>query len=427
MKLIADLHLHSHYSRATSADLNLENLEKYARIKGLGLLGTGDFQHPKWQAELRQSLKEDENGILWSSTGFPFIWQTEISLIYTQDGSGRKIHFVLLAPNSDVVSQITGALAKKGRLDYDGRPIFGFSSVELVEMLMSISRDIEVIPAHSWTPWFSVFGSNSGFNSLEECFQDKAHFIHAIETGLSSDPPMNWRIKELDNITLLSNSDSHSFWPWRIGREANVFELKELSYKSLISAIRNKELAATVEVDPAYGKYHFDGHRDCNVCMSPKESIGNNNVCPKCRKGLTIGVLNRVEQLADRPEGFKPENAVPFYSVIPLSEIIAIASGTGVSSKKVWKVFYDLINRFGNEFNVLLDVPKAELLEVVDDKTAGAIIANREGEIKISPGYDGEYGKPLLGKSINSADSKKAPVLKKDYKGVSQKGLGEFF
>ncbi len=417
MKLIADLHLHSHYARATSKELNLANLEKYARIKGLGLLGTGDFQHPKWRQEVKTELEESSSGILTSRTGFPFIWQTEISLIYTQDGTGRRIHHIMLAPSGEVAEQISAALGRKGRLDYDGRPIFGFSSIELVDLMMAISPDIEIIPAHAWTPWFSIFGSNSGFSSIKECFQDRADKIHAIETGLSSDPPMNWRISGLDRIALISNSDSHSYWPWRIGREANIFDLKELSYKAIIRAIRNRELAATIEVDPAYGKYHYDGHRLCNVCMTPKEAISSSNICPKCRKKLTIGVLHRVEELADRPEGYKPENAVPFYSLIPLSEIIAEVTGIGIASNKVWKTFNDLISRFGTEFNILLDAKYEELQETVGEKLASAIIANREGRLTIQPGYDGEYGKPVFDKELP----------KNEGKGISQKGLGEYF
>lgn len=420
MKLIADLHLHSHYARATSKELNLANLEKYARIKGLGLLGTGDFQHPKWRQEVKSELEEGSNGILTSRAGFPFIWQTEISLIYTQDGTGRRVHHIILAPGGEVAEQASAALARKGRLDYDGRPIFGFSSIELVDMMTGISPDIEIIPAHAWTPWFSIFGSNSGFNSIKECFQDRADKIHAIETGLSSDPPMNWRISGLDKITLISNSDSHSYWPWRIGREANIFDLKELSYKAIIRAIRNRELAATIEVDPAYGKYHYDGHRLCNVCMTPKESISNSNICPKCRKKLTIGVLHRVEELADRPEGYKPKEAVPFYSLIPLSEIIAEVTGIGIASNKVWKTFNDLINRFGTEFNILLDASYEELQKTAGEKIASAIIANREGKLTIKPGYDGEYGKPVFENELP-----KKP--KNDVKGISQKGLGEYF
>lgn len=400
MKIISDLHIHSRFSRACSRQINIDNLEKYARIKGIDLLGTGDFTHPKWLQEIKNDLIDSGEGVLKTKTGFSFLLQAEVSLMYTQDGKGRKIHLVILAPDINTVEQINSELLKKGRLDYDGRPIFGVSCIEFTEMIMNISKDIEIIPAHAFTPWMSLFGSNSGFNSLKECFKDQVKHIHAIETGLSSDPPMNWRISELDNITLVSNSDSHSFWPWRIGREANMFELKKLTYKNIINAIRTKQgFTATIEVDPNYGKYHYDGHRFCKVCLNPKEAIKNKNICPNCRRPLTIGVLHRVEELADRPEGFVPKNAVPFKTLIPLSEIIAEISGTGIATQKNWKIFYELINKFGSEFNILLEAEKEELKKVVDEKLAEAIIKNREGKIKVQPGYDGEYGKPIFNKN----------------------------
>ncbi len=424
MKLIADLHIHSSHSRACSKDLSLENLEKYARIKGLGLLGTGDFTHPKWIQEIKSKLREGENEILYSSSDFPFLLQTEISLAYTQGGKGRRIHYIILAPSLEVVNQITEFLLTKGRVDYDGRPIFGMSSVALLDELMKISSEIELIPAHAWTPWFGIFGSESGFDSLQECFGDKANKIHAIETGMSSDPAMNWRIPWLDGITLMSNSDCHSFWPWRIGREANVLEMKELSYKNIIAAIREgKGFVETIEVDPGYGKYHFDGHRLCGVVMSPQESARHSNICPKCGKKMTIGVLNRVEQLApvDRPEGFARKGAVPFKSLIPLSEIIAELNSSPVASKKTWQVYNALLEKFGTEFNILLDATESELKTVVDEKLAAAIMKNREGKIAVQPGYDGEYGKPVLDGSIGDREEKKAELPRK------QKGLTDFF
>ncbi len=426
MKVIADLHIHSRHSRATGKDLNLDNLEKYARIKGLGLLGTGDFTHPKWLQEIKSGLKEDDTGILHSSSGFPFIWQTEISLAYSQGGKGRRIHFVLLAPSLEVVKQITSFLLTKGRVDYDGRPIFGFSSIELVEKLNEISPQIEVIPAHAWTPWFGIFGSESGFDSLKECFGDKANKVHAIETGMSSDPAMNWRIKELDGITLVSNSDLHSHWPWRIGREANVFEMKELTYKNVLAAVRERTgFVETVEVDPGYGKYHFDGHRLCNVVMSPQESAKHKSICPKCGKKMTIGVLNRVEQLAekDRPEGYRPEGRIPFKSLIPLSEIIAVLNGFPVASKKTWQAYNTLIEAFGSEFSVMLEAEEKKLAAVAGEKLAAAIMKNREGKIKVEPGYDGEYGKPVLGGSSNESSSENSFEAAKK----RQRGLNDFF
>ncbi|MBI2671003.1 DNA helicase UvrD, partial [Candidatus Woesearchaeota archaeon] len=323
MKIITDFQIHSRFARATSKDITIENLEKWARIKGLNLLGTGDFQHPKWFDEINENLEEDSNGILWSKTKFPFFWQTEISLMYTQDGKGRRIHHLILAPNKDIAGQIIEALGRKGRLDYDGRPIFGFSSIELVDMMMSISKEIEIIPAHVWTPYFGLFGSITGFDSVEECFKEKSKYIHAIETGMSSTPDMNWMISSLDKYALVSNSDMHSHWPWRLGREANIFDIK-LSYKNIINAIRTRKgFIETIETDPNYGKYHYDGHRNCNFSCSPEESRKLKNICPVCNKPLTIGVLNRVEQLADREYGFMPKDAVLFKKIIPLSELIA--------------------------------------------------------------------------------------------------------
>ena len=427
MKVIFDGHIHSSHSRACSKDLNFENLEKYARIKGVDLLGTGDFTHPEWIKEIKSKLKEDGSGILRSGGGFPFLLQTEISLAYTQGSKGRRIHYLLMAPNLEVVQQITEFLLTKGRVDYDGRPIFGFSSIELVEKMNSISSGIEVIPAHAWTSWFGLFGSESGFDSLKECFEEKAKYIHAIETGMSSDPAMNWRIKELDNITLVSNSDLHSYWPWRIGREANVFEMEELTYKNILAAVREKKgFIATVETPPSYGKYHFDGHRLCNTVMSPEESSTHKNICPKCGKKMTIGVLNRVEQLADpeRPDGFIKKDAIPFKSLIPLSEIIAELNGFPIASRKTWQVYNALIERFGNEFNILLEASEDELKKVVDEKLAAAIMKNRHGKIQVKPGYDGEYGKPVFN-GQNSARSKEKEAITTLAR--KQKGLNEYF
>ncbi len=418
MKLIADLHIHSKYSRATSKELNLENLEKYAKIKGINLLGTGDFTHPLWLKELKNNLTE-KDGILYSKTGFPFILQGEISLIYTQGGRGRKIHNVVLAPGLDVVGQINEALLKKGRLDYDGRPIFGMSCIEFVEMMKDISQDVEIISAHIWTPWFSLFGSMSGFNSVEECYRDQSKHIHALETGLSSDPAMNWRLSNLDKYSLVSFSDSHSFWPWRIGREATLFDIK-LGYKNLINALRTKDgLIGTIEVDPSYGKYHLDGHRNCGICMTPKESLHNRNICPACKRPVTIGVLHRIEDLADREEGFKPENAKPFFSLIPLHEIISKLLNSGISSQKTWNEFNKLIDKFGNELNVLLYTKKEELMKAVDERLAEKIIENRKGKIRIHPGYDGEYGYPVF-------DEKDIKKTKKMEIKKEQKDLSEF-
>ena len=424
MKVISDLQVHSRFSRATSKQLNLENLEKFARIKGLNLLGTGDITHPEWLKELKQGLTEDDTGILKSKSGFSFVLQGEVSNIYTQDGKGRRIHNLILAKNFEIADQIQEALKKKGRIDYDGRPIFGFNCIELVEMMKNIDEKIEIIPAHAWTPWFSLFGSMSGFDSVEECYKDQTKHIHAIETGLSSDPAMNWRLSQLDKFTLVSNSDAHSFWPWRIGREANVFDI-DLTYDNLINAIRNKKgFLYTIEVDPNYGKYHLDGHRACNVCLEPKESLKNNNICPKCKKPLTVGVLQRVEQLADRDEGFKPKNAIPFKSLIPLSEILSALLGYGVASKKIFSEYYKLIKNFDNELNILLNVTKEDLIKATDEKIADAIIQIREGKAKIKPGYDGVYGQPIFDNArIKSSTNF---VNKVEVKENKQEGLNKF-
>jgi len=404
--IFADLHMHSKYSRATSKDLDIPNLEKWGKIKGLDLIGTGDFTHPVWIENLKRDLVEGENGILKSKGGMNFLLQTEISLMYTQGGKGRRVHHIILAPNLEIVDQITESLGKKGRLDYDGRPIFGFSSIELIDMMREISEDIEVIPAHVWTPWFGLLGSKSGFDSVEECFEDRTKYIHALETGLSSDPAMNWRLSSLDKYTLISNSDSHSFWPWRIGREANVFDL-ELSYKNILNAIRTKEgLNETIEVDPSYGKYHFDGHRNCDVCFNPKETVKNNGICPKCGKPLTVGVLSRVEELADRPEGFRPDGAIPFKRLMPLAELIAKQIGIKqLYSKSVFSKYMGVVNSFKSEFNVLLNESEKSLSEFLDKKLVDVIIKNREGKILVKPGYDGVYGEPILEKSQSQLGS----------------------
>ncbi len=393
MNITADLHLHSRFSRACSKSITLQSLEKCARMKGLNMLGTGDFQHPKWLEELKAGLTDNGKGILMTKTGFSFVLQTEISLIYSQDGKGRRIHNVVLAPNFEVADKIVKYLQSKGRLDYDGRPIFNISCPEFVERLMAINSEIEVIPAHAWTPWFSVFGSMSGFNSLKDCFKEQVKHIHAIETGLSSDPSMNWKLTQLDNVALISNSDSHSAYPWRIGREATVFEMKELAYSELIKAIRENKIVETIEYYPEEGKYHFDGHRACNVVMSPEESITANKICPVCKKQLTIGVASRIKELADKPEGFKPANAKPFRSIVPLSEIISHFVGSPIAGKKTWEVYFKLVNVFGSELAVF-KASADELMKVVDSRLAKAISGS--GKLSWTPGYDGVYGVPLF-------------------------------
>ena len=414
MKIFADLHLHSHYSRATSNEMNIENLEKNAKIKGLNLLGTGDFTHPLWLKELKRNLTETEKNLFhFKDKSIYFMLQAEVSSIYNQGEKLRKVHNILLSPSFEIVDQINDFLKNYGKLASDGRPILTkINCVELTENLINISKDIAIIPAHAWTPWFGILGSKSGFDSIEECFQEQTKNIFAIETGLSSDPAMNWRLSSLDKFALISNSDSHSPWPSRIGRELNVFET-EASYKEIINAIKEKnpkKFIYTIEVDPSYGKYHWDGHRLCNVSLDPKESKKYHNTCPVCGKPLTVGVLNRIEELADRPEGFVPKNAVPFKSLLPLSELIAAVYNTQFFSKKVWEESTKLTKEFGTELNVLLEAPEDKLRLLTHEKIVEIILKNRKGGLKVQPGFDGVYGKLLL----NNSASLKQPQKRLD-------------
>jgi len=392
--MIADLHLHSRFSRACSSAINFENLAKWAKIKGVNLLGTGDFTHPIWFEEIK-SMRNNGKGIYYYQD-FPFIITGEISLIYTQE-RGRRIHLVVLVPNIETAEKINAYLDTKGRRDYDGRPIFKIPGDEFVREMMKISKDIEIIPAHAWTPWFGIFGSMSGFDSLKECFKEEFENIHAIETGMSSDPEMNWRIAELEDKAIVSFSDAHSFWPFRLGREATIFN-KVDSYKEIIEQIRNNSFIATIETDPAYGKYHYDGHRICHFSCGPEKSKELNNICPVCNRALTIGVENRVEQIATNPQGYRAKNEKPFYTLLPLHELIALLTGTSMQSKGVWNIYNDLIRDFRNEFNILLNVSREELIrKEVDAKLIGLILKNRSGNINVIPGYDGEYGKAVIG------------------------------
>ena len=324
MRFIADFHLHSKYSRATSKEMEVESLARWAKRKGIGLIGTGDFTHPTYLTELRAKLEPLGNGLLRVKKGdgkVQFILTAEISNIYSQGGKVRRIHNLIFAPSFEVVQTIASKLGNLGKLSSDGRPIFGFSAKDLLKMVMDISADCMVIPAHAWTPWFSIFGANSGFDSIEECYGEMAPHIHAIETGLSSDPEMNWRLSALDRITLISNSDAHS--PDRLGREANAFDC-ELDYGEIVDTLRTKDrkrFLFTLEFFPEEGKYHYDGHRQCGVVLSPAETKDHHCLCPKCHKKLTVGVMHRVDDLSDRPAGFLPRNAIPSIHLIPLEEI----------------------------------------------------------------------------------------------------------
>ncbi len=390
--LIADLHIHSRFSRACSKNITIPELVKWAKIKGIGVLGTSDFTHPEWLGEIKKELKGDGKGFYYYED-FPFILSGEISLMYTQE-RGRRVHLLLLVPSIEVVDKINSYLDTKGRRDYDGRPIFKISCEEFVEEMLRISEDIEIIPAHIWTPWFGVFGSKSGFDTLKEAFGKQFENIHAIETGMSSDPPMNWKIKELEGKSIVSFSDSHSFWPWRLGREATIFN-KVDSYKKLITQIRENSFIATIETDPGYGIYHFDGHRNCGFSCSCEETKKLNGICPKCGKPLTIGVDYRVEELSDESADYP--NKKTFYKLLPLHEIISLFKRVGMQSKKVWEIYNNLISKFENEFNILLNVSKEDFLkEDVVDELVDLILKNRVGKIKVIPGYDGVYGKAVL-------------------------------
>ncbi len=401
MRVVADLQLHSKYALATSKNMDLEHMAEGARVKGLNLLGTGDFTHPKWFAELREKLEPVSGTGLYSYRGMTWMLTGEVSTVYDQEGKTRKVHHLIYSPELEVVAQINEALSKFGNLSSDGRPVLkGIDSAELVELVTSVSGGVVVIPAHCWTPWFGVFGSRSGFDSLEECYQDQAGRIFAIETGLSSDPQMNWRLSSLDKVALVSNSDAHSPNPWRLGREANVFEFGKLSYRAVFDAIRLKDRSRflhTIEVDPAYGKYHFTGHKKCGVSLPPGEALRMGNRCPKCGKKLTVGVLQRVEELADRPEGFRPEDAVPFRSLLPLYEVISFATGVNrLYARAVLEQQDRLIGAFGSELAVLLDAPLEALLRYSKPEVAQAIVTVRENRLAFKPGYDGVYGVPSL-------------------------------
>ncbi len=400
--ILADLHIHSRYSRATSKNLSILNLVKYARIKGIDLLGTGDISHEKWLAEIKQYLKEKGNsGIYYykceDGFEFPFILTGEISLVFTSGGKGRRVHLVYLVPNLETNDKINKYLDSLGRRDYDGRPIFNVSCEEFVKQLMQIDSKIEIIFAHCMTPWFGVFGSESGFDSLKDALGSQYENVHSVESGMSADPEMLWKLGFLEDKAIVSFSDSHSFWPWRMGREATIFSLaegNELTFNLLNEQIRNKTYRGTIETDPGYGKYHYDGHRLCNFSCSPQKSKELGGICPVCKKELIIGVENRVEKLTNN-HGI-PKNAKPFYKLLPLHEVIAFYLKTKVESKKVAPIYDKLIAKFGNEFNILLRVDKNilqnELIKDKHEKLAGLIMDNRIANLKVQPGFDGVYG-----------------------------------
>lgn len=404
-KYICDLHIHSKYSRATSPDMNIPNLAKWARIKGISLMGTGDFTHHQWLSELKNSLESKGNGI-YGHRDTDFILSGEVSNIYKRNEKTRRIHNIIFAPDFKTVDNINSYLAPYGKLASDGRPILKLDSEIMVKKLLEINPDCMVVPAHIWTPYFSLFGSKSGFNAIEDCFGDQAGNIYAMETGLSSDPAMNWQWSELDRISLVSNSDAHSLA--KIGREANVFK-EPFTYAELKDTLKNKDkenFLYTIEFFPEEGKYYWDGHRACGSRLSPKESERCGNKCPFCGKKATVGVMNRVSALSDRKEGFMLESSPYFKKIIPLAEIISGAISVGVASKAVHIEYNKLIDIYNNEFNLLLDAPESDIIKNVQPKIAKGIINVRNGDIEILPGYDGVFGEIKIFKEEKSKAKK---------------------
>jgi uncharacterized protein (TIGR00375 family) len=399
MRIIADLHIHSRFSRACSRDMEVESLARWAKIKGVNLLGTGDFTHPTYLADLKKKLNPLGNGLFQLRQGEPevaFMLTVEVTNIYHQAQRLRKIHTLIFAPSFAVVDKLNARLSRQGNLAADGRPTFTCSARDLLHIVLDTAPECFFVPAHAWTPWFSVFGSNSGFDSLAECFGEEVCHIKALETGLSSDPEMNWRLSALDDLALISNSDAHS--PRKIAREATVLDC-EMSYDSVMAAITSHNPAQflfTIEFFPAEGKYHFDGHRNCNVLLSPAQTTEVKGICPQCGRKLTVGVMNRVNALADRKEGYIPTRRIPGKHLIPLEEIIAEALGKKPGTKGVENEYQKLIHHFGWELRILLDLDEKELSGFIPPRILTGIMNMRQGKVKILPGYDGVFGKLSL-------------------------------
>ena len=407
MKMIGDLHIHSRFSMATSREGTPENLDFWARKKGISLIGTGDFTHPVWREELKERLVTEGNGLYrlrdeyvkeesrkFPGEGMRFVVSGEISSIYKKNGKTRKVHNVILLPSLEAADTMAQRLEKIGNIHSDGRPILGLDSHDLLEMMLDVCPDGILIPAHIWTPHFSVLGAKSGFDSVEECFEELTPYVHALETGLSSDPAMNWRISKLDRYQLISNSDAHS--PSKLGREANLLDI-DCSYEGLYQAIQTgKGLEGTVEFFPEEGKYHFDGHRKCGVSLSPVEAERLGGICPVCGKKLTMGVDHRVEQLADREEGFVKKDGKKYESLVPLPEVVAACMGYSTASKKVQGCFEQMMQTLGTEFDILRNVPAEDIKSCAGERIAEGIENVRTGNVKRIPGYDGEYGKIQL-------------------------------
>jgi len=391
MQFIADLHIHSRFSRATSRDMDIPVIAATARTKGIKLVATGDFTHPEYFKSLKQNLKPTGTG-LFTHDGTYLMLNVELNGIYSAGGKLRRIHNMVFVPSFETAEKLSAWLDGYGKLASDGRPTLGLSSKDLLAKLLDIDPRAFLVPAHIWTPWFSLYGSNSGFDSIEECFGDLSKEIFAVETGLSSDPPMNWRLSALDNRTLISNSDAHS--PGRLGREANVFDC-ELSYDAIRDVLKTKDrkrFLYTIEFFPEEGKYHYDGHRACGVSFAPAQSLVNDNLCPGCGRQLTIGVLHRVEQLADRKPEEVPTDTIPFRHVVPLEEVIGEALGVGRDTVQVHKLYEALVQSLGSEFEVLLNAPIPDIARNSNERVGLGIERMRRGEVQATAGYDGVFG-----------------------------------
>ena len=415
MRYITDFHIHSRYSRACSKNLTLSNLAAWAAVKGIDVLATSDFTHPMWLKEIEEKLEPAEEGLFRLKKAYlkedgegnyeaapkvlnakpvRFVLATEVSCIYKKNGRTRRLHLLIFAPSVVAAKKIIASLEHlECNLRSDGRPILGLEGKEILKIALEADSRCMVVPAHAWTPWFSVFGSESGFDSLEECFEELTPHIHAIETGLSSDPAMNGRLSKLDNVMLISNSDAHGLR--NLGREANVFELESPSYDAIMNVLRKKDRARfpfTIEFFPEEGKYHVDGHRACDFSCEPEETVRRKGVCPKCAKPLTRGVLGRVYALADRDQASGVTHAQPSKAIVPLEEIIGETLGKGRVSKAVFVQYSAMISTLGSEFDVLLNVSRERIVSETNEKIAEAIQRVREGKLHILPGYDGVYG-----------------------------------
>ncbi len=418
MQQILDLHIHSRYSRACSPQLTLDNIDRVCRSKGVDIVATGDFTFPDWFLSIKNDLIPASSargeGSLYCFKSAPdekikFLLSTELALIYKDGEKVRRIHLVVQAPNIKAVAELNNYLDKKYNIRSDGRPILGMSAPELVRLCLSIHPRFLIYPAHIWTPWFAVFGSKSGFDSMEECFHDQTENIYAYETGLSSDPEMNWRLSALDNLALLSNSDAHSLA--NIGREANVMDLEEITYDEIYAVIKNKDnkkMKYTIEFYPEEGMYHYDGHRECGVRFSPAESKKHKGICPRCHKPLTIGVMNRVEELADRPAGFRPKDAPDFKKLVELDKIIAEARGVkSRQARRVQDEYNQLIGALGSELHILLAVELEKIKNVAGAEISAGIDRVRQGELMIEPGFDGQYGTIKIFKEEETRDKQR--------------------